>query len=113
MVEMAERGPIVPFWQKRVIPEGHPYTFRNICAITGLTPDDIKCVVSPRNNRGQEPLVQPTKLQLNHIRTNMYSPQDLEVFSRIQELKKSGLTIGKAIDTLRKQLLIEETPNAE
>lgn len=113
MVEMADRGKLVPFWQGRILSEGHPYTYRDICEMTGLTKDDIKHVVSPGDNNGQEPLVQPFKAKLNHIWTNTYSPQDLEIFNRIQELKESGSKIGEAIDTLRKQLLIEEAPNAE
>lgn len=113
MVEMAERGHLIPFWQRRILPEGHPYTCRDICAMSGLTIDNVKRVISKRDNQGQEPLVRPDQIKRNHIPTNVYSPQDLEIFMRIQKLKEDGSKLGEAIDTVRKQLLIEKAPNAE
>ena len=101
-------GKFIPLWPKAVLPEGHPFVSRDICAMTGLSMDNVKAVVGKRLNRGQPPLVQPLQTRLSHRLTNTFSPENLVVFNEIYKLMEGGRKLGEAIDFLREQLLIEQ-----
>lgn len=108
---MTETGPrdgrFIHRRSQTALPEDHPFKALDISRSTGLSPSTIQYIMRPRV--GQEPLVQPVRVKINHVPTNIFSPEDRDVFARIQELIQTGFTIGEAMKSLREERLKEQS----